>query len=112
MLSILVTSGPVYLLRPNAGNVEKRVVKTLKLYFLDAGLAEYLTKWRTAEVLMTGAMSGAYFETFFYLNQFSHIRPGMPSKSSVFRVTRIMLFAIATAAIWESSSGFFVPFFC
>jgi len=63
-LSILVTSGLVYLLRPYAANVEKRVIKTSKLYFMDTGLAAYLTKWRTAEVLMTGAMSGAYFETF------------------------------------------------
>jgi uncharacterized protein len=63
-LSILVTSGLVYLLRPYVANVEKRVVKTPKLYFMDTGLAAYLTKWRTSEVLMTGAMSGAYFETF------------------------------------------------
>lgn len=63
-LSILVTSGLVYLLQPYSVNVEKRVVKTPKLYFMDTGLAAYLAKWRTPDVLMTGAMSGAYFETF------------------------------------------------
>jgi uncharacterized protein len=63
-LSILVTSGLVYLLQPYSANVEKRVVKTPKLYFMDTGLAAYLAKWRTPDVLMTGAMSGAYFETF------------------------------------------------
>ena len=38
-LSLLVTSGLVYLLRPFSMNVEKRVVKTAKLYFMDTGLA-------------------------------------------------------------------------
>lgn len=63
-LSILITSGLVYLLKPYSSNVEKRVVKTPKLYFLDTGLACWLTKWTTSEVLQTGAMAGAMFETF------------------------------------------------
>jgi predicted AAA+ superfamily ATPase len=63
-LSVLITSGLVYLLPPYSANVEKRVVKTPKLYFLDTGLAAYLNKWTSAEVLMQGAMAGAYFETF------------------------------------------------
>ena len=63
-LSILVTSGLVYLLPPFSMNVEKRVVKTPKLYFLDTGLAAYLTKWTSPDVLMQGASAGAFFETF------------------------------------------------
>lgn len=63
-LSILVTSNIVYLLKPYANNVLKRAVKTPKLYFLDTGLAAYLTKWTTAAVLKNGAMAGAFFETF------------------------------------------------
>ncbi|NLC93716.1 MAG: ATP-binding protein, partial [Treponema sp.] len=51
-LSVLVSSGIVYLLQPYFGNVEKRIVKTPKLYFVDTGLAAYLTKWTTEEVLM------------------------------------------------------------
>ena len=35
-----------------------------KLYFLDTGLAAYLTKWTTPEVLKNGAMAGAFFEDF------------------------------------------------
>ncbi|NLY76185.1 MAG: DUF4143 domain-containing protein [Firmicutes bacterium] len=42
----------------------KRAVKTPKLYFLDTGLAAYLLKWKTPEVLEAGAMAGAFFETF------------------------------------------------
>jgi predicted AAA+ superfamily ATPase len=63
-LSILATSRLVYLLPPFSINVEKRVVKTPKLYFLDTGLAAYLTKWTNPDVLMHGASAGAYFETF------------------------------------------------
>ena len=63
-LSVLVTSNLVYLLRPFHNNITSRTVKTPKLYFLDTGLAAYLTRWNTAEVLKTGAMAGAFFETF------------------------------------------------
>jgi len=63
-LSILVTSNIIYLLRPYSNNITKRTVKTPKLYFLDTGLAAYLTRWNTADVLKNGAMAGAFFETF------------------------------------------------
>ena len=63
-LSILRTSGIVYLLKPYSNNAIKRTVKTPKLYFLDTGLAAYLTRWLTAETLSEGAVSGQFFETF------------------------------------------------
>jgi predicted AAA+ superfamily ATPase len=63
-LSVLVSSNLVCLLRPYYNNITKRTVKTPKLYFLDTGLAAYLTRWNTSEVLKNGAMAGAFFETF------------------------------------------------
>ncbi len=63
-LSILVASNVVYLLRPYSNNITKRAIKTPKLYFLDTGLAAYLTKWNTPDVLKNGAMAGAFFESF------------------------------------------------
>ncbi len=63
-LSILVASNVVYLLQPYSNNITKRAIKTPKLYFLDTGLASYLTKWNTPEVLKNGAMAGAFFESF------------------------------------------------
>lgn len=63
-LSVLVASNLVYLLQPYYNNITKRAVKTPKLYFLDTGLAAYLTRWNTPDVLMNGAMAGAFFETF------------------------------------------------
>lgn len=63
-LSILVASNIIYLLQPYSNNIAKRAIKTPKLYFLDTGLAAYLTRWNTPEVLKSGAMAGAFFESF------------------------------------------------
>ena len=62
-LSILQASGMVYLLEPYFINAVKRMVKAPKLYFLDTGLAAYLTEWSSPETLEAGAMSGAILET-------------------------------------------------
>ena len=40
-LSILQTSGIIYLLEPYSNNILKRVVKTPKVYFYDTGLVCY-----------------------------------------------------------------------
>lgn len=63
-MSILLASNIVFLLQPYSNNIIKRAVKTPKLYFLDTGLAAYLTRWNTPEVLKNGAMAGAFFENF------------------------------------------------
>ena len=63
-LSILVASNLVYLLLPYSNNRTKRAIKTPKLYFLDTGLAAYLSRWNSPEVLKNGAMAGAFFESF------------------------------------------------
>lgn len=63
-LSILVASNIVYLLPSYSNNITKRAIKTPKLYFLDTGLAAYLTRWNTPDVLKNGAMAGAFFESF------------------------------------------------
>ena len=63
-LSVLQTSGLVYLLQPYFNNLTSRLIKTPKLYFMDTGLCCYLTGWRTAETLESGAMNGALFETY------------------------------------------------
>lgn len=65
-LSVLKTSGLIYLLMPYSSNAIKRAVKTPKLYFLDTGLAAYLTRWLTSETLSEGAASGHFFETFVF----------------------------------------------
>lgn len=63
-LSILVSSGLVYLLPPYSGNTIKRIIKRPKLYFMDTGLACYLTMWNNPRTLELSAMAGAMFETY------------------------------------------------
>lgn len=63
-LSLLVASNLVYLLPPYYKNINKRMTKMPKIYFLDTGLCAYLTGWSSAEVIQKGAMNGAFFETF------------------------------------------------
>lgn len=66
-LSILETSGLVYILPPYFRNVTKRlVISTPKIYFLDTGLCSYLTKWPHVASLEAGAMSGAILETYLF----------------------------------------------
>ena len=63
-LSILQDSGTIYLLQPFSLNVNKRIVKTPKVYFTDTGLVAYLCRWLTPETLANGAMAGNIYETF------------------------------------------------
>jgi predicted AAA+ superfamily ATPase len=63
-ISVLLASNIIFLLRPYHNNARKRAVKTPKVYFMDTGLAAYLTRWNTPETLERGAASGAFFETY------------------------------------------------
>lgn len=63
-LHILENTMQVYLLQPYYPNITKRIIKSPKLYFLDTGLAAYLTKWNTKESLQAGSMAGALYETY------------------------------------------------
>lgn len=61
-LSLLISSGIVYLLEPFYENLTKRLTKMPKLYFYDTGLCAFLCGWSSPEVLEQGAMNGAFFE--------------------------------------------------
>ncbi len=63
-ISILETSGIIYLLQPYYSNASNRITKSPKLYFMDTGLCSYLAKYQSAETLEFGALSGAIFETY------------------------------------------------
>lgn len=63
-ISILETSGIVFLLQPYMPNMSSRIIKAPKLYFMDTGLCAYLCRWPNAEMLESCAMDGAFFETF------------------------------------------------
>lgn len=63
-LSMLESSGVVYLLRPYFRNISKRVVKSPKLYFTDTGLLAYLLKYQDSATLRSGPFAGHIFENF------------------------------------------------
>lgn len=52
------------LLHPYSGNTIKRIIKRPKMYFMDTGLACYLSMWNNARALELSAMAGAMFENY------------------------------------------------
>jgi predicted AAA+ superfamily ATPase len=63
-LSILEAGYIVKIVRPYYRNLNKRLMKTPKLYFYDTGLACYLLGIRKSEHLIGHPLFGAVFETF------------------------------------------------
>ena len=63
-ISILVASGMAILLQPYLSNFSRRIVKAPKFYFLDTGLMADLCGWPNGEMIESGAMAGAFFETY------------------------------------------------
>lgn len=63
-VSRLRTSGLIVLLPSYPHAAGSRVIKTPRIYFMDTGLACFLTGWTSPQTLECGAMSGAMLETF------------------------------------------------
>lgn len=64
-LSILLSSDLVYLLEPYSENsIRKRIVKAPKIYFSDTGLAAYLAKVNSQEMLESSFLKGPFVETY------------------------------------------------
>jgi len=84
-LSVLVSSGLVYLLNPYSGNTIKRIVKRPKLYFMDTGLACYLSLWNNSRALEMSSMGGAMFETYVVSEIIkSYVNAGIDVRSRLF----------------------------
>ena len=63
-LSILTSSGLVYLLEPYMSSELKRLTHTPKIIFMDTGLACFLAGWESAKELQLSSNAGHYLETF------------------------------------------------
>ncbi len=63
-ISILETSGLIFILPPYFENFSKRIVKTPKIYFADTGLLCHLLSIRNIDHLKTHPLLGSIFETF------------------------------------------------
>ncbi len=62
-ISLLERSNLVYLLRPFASNLNKRLIKSPKLHFLDTGLACRLQGWTEIEPFSRSPQVGNMFES-------------------------------------------------
>ena len=63
-LSVLQASNIVRILEPFWPNIDKRLSKMPKIFFMDTGLLCHLTRWTTPDQLKNGAVAGHVFETF------------------------------------------------
>ena len=63
-VSILKNTNLVYMLQSYYNNNLKKTIKRPKIYFMDTGLACYLTGYINAETLEKSAYNGAIFETY------------------------------------------------
>ncbi len=63
-VSILVTTGLVYLLQPYSSSELKRITHMPKIIFMDTGLACYLAGWTNKEALQNSSNAGHFLESF------------------------------------------------
>ena len=63
-MSILKNTNLIYTLQAYSNNNVKKAIKRPKIYFMDTGLACYLTGYLNAETLEKSAYNGAIFETY------------------------------------------------
>lgn len=61
---ILSNTYIIFLLQPHMNNNISRITKRPKIYFMDTGLACYLTGYVSSETLQRSAYSGQIFETY------------------------------------------------
>lgn len=62
-VGILEASYQIFILRPYFTNIQKRLVKTPKIYFTDVGTLCYLTGLKDPEHAAAGPLAGALMET-------------------------------------------------
>lgn len=88
-ISILETSGIIYLMPAWHSNVGKQLSKSPKIHFLDTGLCSWLTGWNSPETLERGAFSGHILESWVVgqiLRSFAH--NGKPAPLYHYRDTK------------------------
>lgn len=85
-LSILQASYVVYLLNPWYANVNKRLIKSPKLYFYDVGLVSYLLGAEIPEHLNSHPLKGSLFENFIVIEFLKHrLNAGKKDNLSFYR---------------------------
>lgn len=72
-VGLLQKSGLVHCLKPYASNLNKRLTKSNKFYFLDTGLACRLQSWSEMQPLLQSPQAGPLFETLVFAEIFKFI---------------------------------------
>ncbi len=102
-LTILEASYIVFLLPPFHANIRKRLVKSPKLYFYDAGLASHLIGIEHAGQLSTHPLRGPLFENAVVAEVLKHrFNRGQRSNLSFFRDTQ----GLECDLLYETGNGF------
>lgn len=65
-LGLLQTSAVVALVEPYFGNRTKRLIKAPKLFFMDTGLAAFLSGFRSERDLLASPLFGAFWESYVF----------------------------------------------
>lgn len=73
-IGVLQRNSLIYCLKPYENNLNKRLTKTPKLYFLDTGLAVRLQGWQEKIPLLTSPQAGYLFETLVFAEIFKFIQ--------------------------------------
>lgn len=71
-ISVLQTSGQLFLLEPYHRNIGKRLVKTPKLYFCDSGLAMFLLGFEDWRAVLRHPMAGQLWENYVVMEIVRH----------------------------------------
>jgi len=73
-LSVLEKMSIISLLKPYYNNLNKRLIKTPKLYFLDTGIACRLQGWSELKPMIQSSQAGHIFETLVFCELFKLIK--------------------------------------
>ena len=73
-VGLLQRASLVHCLKPYSSNLNKRLIKSPKFYFLDTGLCARLQGWSDPTPLMTSSQVGALFETLVFAEIFKYIQ--------------------------------------
>ncbi len=73
-LSVLQTSGQIFLLEPYYRSLGKRLTKSPKLYFTDTGIAAFLLGFETSDSLHRSHFAGQFWENYVVLEYLKNLR--------------------------------------
>lgn len=87
-LSLLQDSFLLRILPPWHSNLNKRLIKTPKIHFCDAGICAHLSGWTHASQAGLGPMNGQLFETHVVSNVLNHLKHRVVHASAYFWRTK------------------------